>query len=359
MPQPPDIADWILQRCRELGFARAGIARAEPTRYEKELRAWLAAGRQGEMTYLKRHEELLVDPARLVPGAKSIICAGDRYWGEGTEGPRDSGAEGRIARYARGEDYHIVMKRRLHVLCDELRDRHPREVFRVCVDTAPLLEREHAQRAGLGAVGKHTLLIERSVGSWLLLGEIVTTLELEPSRPAKPDPCGSCTRCIDACPTGAITPWSVDATKCISYLTIEHRSPVDEHLLPGVGNWIFGCDICQEVCPHNQPTQRSREAEVHEAYVPRRAGFDLLGVLNWTESDRRVVFTRSAMKRSKLAMMKRNALIAAGNTLAKHDEPALRARIEALAEDAKEDAMVRETAAAVLRRLREFKTEQS
>jgi epoxyqueuosine reductase len=349
---------FILQRCHELGFARAGIARAEPTRYEKELRAWLAAGRHGKMAYLKRHEELLVNPARFVAGAKSIICVADRYLGEATERRSDEATEGRIARYARGEDYHLVMKRRLRVLCDELRERHPHEIFRGCVDTAPLLEREHAQRAGLGAVGKHTLLIERGVGSWLLLGEIVTTLQLDPSQPAKPDPCGSCTRCIDACPTGAITAWSVDARKCISYLTIEHRSVLNEDLFPGARDWIFGCDICQEVCPHNQATRASGEAPVHEAYAPRRSGFELLEILNWTEADRRDAFGRSAMKRAKLAMMKRNALIAAGNVLADRDDPALRARIEVLAGDAGAEAIVRETAATVLRRMGHVETER-
>jgi epoxyqueuosine reductase len=367
MAEAGEEGGFILQRCRELGFARAGIARAEPTRYEKQLRAWLAAGRHGEMDYLKRHEELLIDSARFVAGAKSIICVADRYGGEGTEGLRDSGtggrvdagpAVGRVARYARGEDYHLVMKRRLHRLCDELRGRYSGATFRACVDTAPLLEREHAQRAGLGAVGKHTLLIERGVGSWLLLGEIVTTLELEPSEPARPDPCGSCTRCIDACPTGAITPWSVDATRCISYLTIEHRSPVNEELLPEVGDWIFGCDICQEVCPHNQATRASRAAPTHEAYEPRRSGFDLLEILEWTEADRRRAFARSALKRAKLAMMKRNALIAAGNVLADRDDTALRGRIEVLAEDAGEEAMVRETAATVLRRMGNVETER-
>jgi epoxyqueuosine reductase len=348
-----DEHDWIVQRCRELGFARAGIARAEPTRYEKELREWLAAGRHGEMAWLKRHEELLVDPARFVTGAKSIICVADRYGGDATARRSDEATKGRIARYARGDDYHVVIKRRLHALCDELKERHPKEIFRGCVDTAPLLEREHAQRAGLGAIGKHTLLIERGVGSWLLLGEIVTTLELAPSQPAKPDPCGSCTRCIDACPTGAITPWSVDATKCISYLTIEHRSVVNESFFPGAGDWIFGCDICQEVCPHNGPRNgpRKHAPEAHEAYAPRRDGFDLLEVLNWTESDRRDAFARSAMKRAKLAMMKRNALIVAGNILAKSDYSALRARLEALADDEREDELVRETAAAALRQL--------
>jgi epoxyqueuosine reductase len=187
------------------------------------------------------------------------------------------------------------------------------------VDTAPVLERELAQRAGIGAVGKNTLLIERGVGSYLLLGEIITTLPLAASKPSEPDPCGSCTRCVDACPTQAITPWSVDATRCISYLTIEHRGEIDERFHAAMGDWIFGCDVCQEVCPHNQPTQRSRERmeEVLPAYAPRRTGFDLLQVLNWDEQARQDAFIKSAMKRAKLDMMKRNAIIAAGNVLLK------------------------------------------
>jgi epoxyqueuosine reductase len=244
-----------------------------------------------------------------------------------------------------------VIRRRLHALADELRDRFPGETFRVCVDTAPLLEREYAQRAGIGAVGKHTLIIERGVGSYLLLGEIVTTLELQPGEPATADPCGTCTRCIEACPTDAITPWSVDATKCISYLTIEHRSAIDERYHEPMGDWIFGCDICQEVCPHNQPTERTRAARSHEAYEPRRSGFDLLEVLNWSEQDRIRAFTKSAMKRVKLWMMKRNALIVAGNVLCERDVPELRERIEQIAGDDTEQEIVRSTAHAVLRHL--------
>ncbi|UCD75615.1 MAG: tRNA epoxyqueuosine(34) reductase QueG [Phycisphaerales bacterium] len=340
----------ILSRCRELGFAPAGIARAEPTAYEDELRAWLAAGRNGEMAYLKRHEELLVDPARMVEGARSIICVADRYWnGAHDDDDRSQNeAVGGVARYARGDDYHVVIKSRLRRLCDELRQRFPQETFQACVDTVPLLEREHAQRAGLGAVGKNTLLIRRGEGSYFLLGEIVTTLDLEPSEPARPDPCGPCTRCIDACPTNAITPWSVDATRCTSYLTIEHRSAIDPALFPAIDNWIFGCDICQEVCPHNL---RKGLPAVHDSYTPRRTAFDLLEVLNWTEDDRRAAFTKSAMKRARLEMMKRNALIAAGNALAAADQPALLARIESLARDDSEPQMVRDTAVAVLANL--------
>ena len=350
----------VLGRCRALGFALAGVAEAQPTSYEHQYRTWIEAGKHGEMAYLARNVEKRLDVRTMLPGAgaKSIICVADRYGGEGIEGSRHQGIEGaeekaagKIARYARGDDYHVVMKKRLHQLADELAQQFPDETFRVCVDTAPVLEREHAQRAGLGAVGKHTLLIQEGVGSYVLLGEIITTLALAPTPSAEgADPCGSCTRCIDACPTSAITPWSVDATRCISYLTIEHRSPIGEQFHEAMGDWIFGCDVCQEVCPHNQPTVRSAQAEAHDAYAPRREDFDLLTVLGWDEEARRAMFRTSPMKRAKLAMMKRNALIAAGNVKGGADHASLRGRVEALAEDETPGEMVRGTAAVVLKR---------
>ncbi len=341
----------VLQRCHDLGFALAGVAPVRATRYERELRDWLAAGSHGEMQYLAEHLRERLDPRRIVPGARSILCVADRYHDGGPEPERspEQRPRGRVARYARGDDYHQVIKKRLHHLADELAGEFPGETFRACVDTAPVLEREVAQRAGLGAVGKHTLLIEPGVGSWLLLGELITTLELAPSEPSGEDPCGTCTRCIDACPTGAIAPWTVDATRCISYLTIEHRSDIAPDFHEAIGDWIFGCDVCQDVCPHNQPTGRAAGAPVHPAYAPRREGFDLLEVLGWDEQGRRDAFVRSAMKRAKLAMMKRNAIIVAGNVLARRDEPALRQRIEAIAADTDEDLMVRRTARSVLK----------
>ncbi len=305
------------------------------------------------MHYLARHTAQRLDPRRLVPGARSVICVADRYHDGRPDAAAslDDGPRGRIARYAQGDDYHLVMTKRLRRLADELAAALRGETFRVCVDTAPVLERELAQRAGLGAVGKHTLLIEPGAGSWLLLGEIVTSAELVPSAPCAADPCGGCTRCIDACPTGAITSWSVDATRCISYLTIEHRSEIEPGLHERIGDWIFGCDVCQDVCPHNQPTESSRGLAVHAAYVPRRRDFQLLEVLGWDEPARREAFMRSAMKRAKVAMMKRNALIAAGNALAAVDWPTLRRRVEAIAADPAEDGVVRSTARAVITRL--------
>lgn len=344
----------ILQRSRELDFALAGVTRATPSRRADAFRAWLRAGHHGEMAYMARNVDVRVDPQVLLPGARSVICVADRYHDGSSDAPAPGGEgpAGRIARYARGEDYHKVMRKRLHTLCDALRETYPDEQFRACVDTAPILEREFAARAGLGARGKHTLLIEQGVGSYLLLGEVVTTLKMEVEEmPGGLDPCETCTRCIDACPTGAISPWSVDARVCISYLTIEHRGRIDAKLHEAMGDWIFGCDVCQEVCPHNQPTERTQSASVHEAYAPRRASFDLLEVMNWDEDARRAAFTKSAMKRAKLGMMRRNAIIAAGNALSDRDDDRLREGIESIAADAGEDPLVRETAKDVLARL--------
>lgn len=361
-----DVLERVLQRCHELSFALAGVCRAEPSGYGAELWAWLKAGKHGQMHYLATQAALRIDPAKLLARARSIICVADRYH-DGRTDPRPAASSlapsGHVARYARGDDYHAVIRKRLKQLAAELEQMFPRAQFRVCVDTAPILEREHAMRAGLGGIGKHTLLIEPGVGSYLLLGEIITTLELASSEsrgavevvPApRLDPCGTCTRCIEACPTEAITPWSVDATRCISYLTIEHRGLIDEQFHEAMGDWIFGCDVCQEVCPHNQPTRRSRASPLHPAYKPRedrQPGFDLLAVLNWTEEDRRRAFTKSAMKRAKLVMMKRNALIAAGNAMREQPHKGLLSRMQEVAMDQREPELVRVTAEAVLRRL--------
>ncbi len=340
----------ILDYCLDAGFAAAGVVVAESSRHEPSLNAWLESGQHGEMDWLERNVDVRLDPRQLVPDARSVIVVADRY--DGSPDVPLPPRSGRIARYARGRDYHTHMKKRLHGICDRLQARHPGETFRACVDTAPILEREVAAGAGLGGIGKHTLLIEPSVGSWLLLGEIVTTLAIEPTGSGEQiDPCGSCTRCIDACPTDAITPWSIDATRCVSYLTIEHRSAIDPSFHSGIGEWIFGCDICQEVCPHNQPTRLTSSVPNHEAYAPRTSGrdesgasFDVGAVLDWTEEDRREAFTTSSMKRAKLDMIRRNAVIVAGNYLQAVEDEDLRNRLIEIAGDETEPALVRDAA---------------
>ncbi|MEQ8769965.1 MAG: tRNA epoxyqueuosine(34) reductase QueG [Phycisphaerales bacterium] len=348
------LGDAVVSLCRDAGFAAAGVASVEPSRWERELRAWLDAGKHGTMAWLENNVEVRADPARLLDGARSAVMVADLYHAraDADDPPLEPG-RGRIARYARGDDYHDVIKKRLHTLCDALRERFPDERFRAFTDTAPVLERELAQRAGIGWTGKHTLTIHPKIGSYLLLGGFVTTLALDKpeAQESVTDHCGTCTRCIDACPTDAITPYSVDATRCISYLTIEHRAPIDSRFHAAMGDWVFGCDVCQEVCPHNSPREPGQLPEGgaarHRAYEPTRRPadrFDLLEVLGWSAEDRSRVLSKSAMKRATLAMWRRNAAIAAGNALGSNDLPDLRARLATIASDDAEDPMVRDAA---------------
>ncbi len=354
-PQPDgSLGDAVVSMCLDAGFAAAGVASIEPTRWERELRAWLGAGKHGTMAWLENNVEVRTDPARLVDGASSAVMVADLYHTRADEqDPPLQPGQGRIARYARGRDYHDAIKQRLHPLCDTLRERFPGEAFRAFTDTAPVLERELAQRAGIGWTGKHTLTIHPRVGSYLLLGGFVTTLELgtPDGQEIVTDHCGTCTRCIDACPTDAITPYSVNASACISYLTIEHRTTIDRRFHEAIGGWIFGCDICQEVCPHNSARDAGQlpqgGAARHAPYEPSREPgdrVDLLGVLGWTAEDRSRELSKSAMKRATLTMWRRNAAIAAGNALKSNDLPSLRARLESIAADETDDPMVRDAA---------------
>jgi len=361
----------IVHRCLALGFARAGVCEAAPSGREGELCAWLEGGRHGTMGWMEDHLAERCDPRRVLPGARSMILVADQYASRNDPPDERRRGAGRIARYARGRDYHRVMKKRLHALADELRAAHPEQEFRAFVDTAPVLEREHALRAGLGWIGKHTLLIHPRDGSYFALGGVLTTLAIEPPQEQErvADHCGSCTRCIDACPTDAITPYSVDARRCISYLTIEQREPIDPAFHEAMGDWLFGCDICQEVCPHNSPRgQGAPVAPGRSGYAPRREGFDLLEVLGWTEADRREAFTTSAMKRATLAMMRRNAVICAANALREQASGArgrgsdsaapplahaLCNRLREIAADEQEEKMVRDAAREAQRSLGE------
>lgn len=357
MPSPAEqLGERVLKSCDDLGFALAGITGAESSRHEAELRAWLDAGRHGSMAYLARQVEERLSPQRLMPGARSMVLVADQYAARGTsEDPPLPLWHGKVARYARGRDYHEIIKRRLHALCDRLRAEHPGETFRAFVDTAPVLEREHAARAGLGWVGKHTLLIHPRVGSYLLLGGVLTTLELRQPGGQMPitDHCGTCTRCIDACPTRAISPYSVDATRCIAYLTIERRGPIDPRLHEPMGQWVFGCDVCQEVCPHNSPRDGGVEVgRPGPAYAGGAPSLDLLAVLGWSPEDRAAALRGSAMKRATLEMWKRNAIIALGNAISDRADPtpALE-RLRRASQDHAETELVRRTAREVLDRL--------
>jgi epoxyqueuosine reductase len=347
--------DLVLKAAKDLGFARVGICDAEPTAYKAEIRTWLSQGQHGSMHYLQERLEERLDPGVYVPGARSIICVADRY----SDGRRDriateGGPRGRIARYARGRDYHKVLKKRLVRLAKELGEQAPHDTFRVAVDTAPLLEREHAARAGLGLIGKHTLLIEPGVGSWMLLGAIVTTASIDPTPPAfdRSDPCGSCTRCIDVCPTSAITPFAVDGSRCIAYTSIENRGSIDETIAEATGSWLFGCDLCQEVCPHGPRPKRRPGPPLNEAYASDRSDFDLLEVLDWDKAAWMEALLGTAAKRATLAMWKRNAIICLANWVRDQpDNPAvagIRARLKEIAACDDEEPMVREHAARAL-----------
>jgi epoxyqueuosine reductase len=302
----------IKRRAWELGFDLVGIASADPSRHRDYLRRWLDDGQAGEMDYLARRFDERTNPTTYLPGARSVICVALNYYTPLEEVPEREGTHhGRVARYALGDDYHERMKHRLYDLADWLRDTAPGAETRCGVDTAPVMEKELASRAGIGWVGKNTCVINPAAGSWLLLGEVLTTLDLPTDEPIT-DHCGTCTRCIDACPTGAITgPYQLDARQCISYLTIEHRGEIDPELQPKMGDWLYGCDVCQDVCPWNTKAP----AATDPALTPRfpTGSLDVRRVLDWTSDAYRGALKGSAMKRVKLPILQRNARIVARN----------------------------------------------
>ena len=314
---PEQLGTDLVERARSLGFACAGIAGVEPSDYARGLARWLDEGMHGTMGWMENYTDVRTDPGKLIEDARAILVVGDVYASRADNlDPEIEIGRGKIARYARGKDYHKLMKKRLMRLADELRGQYPEASFKVFVDTAPVPERELAQRAGIGWVGKHTLIIHPTLGSYMFIGGVVMTLDAAAAgdQPIITDHCGSCTACIDACPTDAITDHQVDARRCISYLTIEHREPIDDRLQAQMGDWIYGCDICQEVCPHNSPKVNEQvEQATNSAYLSERASFDLLEVIGWDEDARRAAFVGSAMKRAKLEMMQRNARIVAKN----------------------------------------------
>lgn len=300
-----------------LGCDLVGITSAEPPRNAGYYRQWLAAGHAGEMAYLNRNVELRSDPQKLLPGARSIICAAVNYRrpddATDTHSTASDAPTGRISQYARGRDYHRVVRDILRRLVAALRAELP-EAFdaRICVDTAPVLEKELAARAGIGWIGKNTLLTHPRLGSFLFLGEVLTTLELEPDAPDT-DHCGTCTRCIDACPTHAFTaPYQLNASRCIAYLTVEHRSEIPAEFHGGMGEWVYGCDICQDVCPFNRKSPAATNAALLKERLPARVPLRMLAEMN---DDQYRAFTHgTAATRATRAMWQRNAAVAAENS---------------------------------------------
>ena len=311
---PEECARHIKRLAREAGFDHCGIARAEAIGRGDYLRGWLEAGKAGSMTYLRRHLDERCDPRRLLDGARSVIVVALLYHqSQPDPAPDDGGPKGRVAMYAWGDDYHKIVKKKLHSLADRLRADLPGPfAARACVDTAPLLERELAAAAGIGWIGKNTMVVSRELGSHFFLGALVTTLDLPPDKPAE-DHCGTCTRCLEACPTSALgAPYQMDASRCVSYLTIEHREEIPAQLHEPMGPWVFGCDVCQEVCPFNRKAPHTSEPRF--ALRPPGPRLDLDDLLTWTEDDYRDHLQGSAMKRATLAMLKRNAAIALRNS---------------------------------------------
>jgi len=294
----------IKAKALELGFSKVGIARAEGLGADGErLKEWLRRGYHASMSWMAERTEERADPRILLPGARSVIAVAVNYYTGAEHRPKEG--EGKISRYAWGDDYHIHVTRRIEKLNDCIRQLVPGAEGRYYVDTGPAMDKAWAERAGLGWRGKHTTVITKDYGSWVFLGEIITTLELEYDAPVE-DSCGTCTACVDACPTDALDePYILDSNKCISYLTIEHRSEIDPKFGPQFDGWVFGCDICQDVCPWN----RFRKEAADKEFLPRDGNVSpsLDGLLALTQEEFSVRFSKSPVKRTKRAGLLRNA----------------------------------------------------
>jgi epoxyqueuosine reductase len=318
MPLSPDnaaaLARQIKNWAQELGFAACGITDTELDEAEAHLHDWLADGLHGEMDYMARHGSKRSRPAELVPGTRRIISVRMDYLppeGAAADTVLNIPTAGYVSRYALGRDYHKVLRRRLQQLADRIEERVGPFGYRAFVDSAPVLEKPLAQKAGLGWIGKHTNLLARDAGSWFFLGELYTDLPLPPDAPGE-EHCGSCRACIDICPTQAITaPYRLDARRCISYLTIELHGPIPEPLRPLIGNRIYGCDDCQLVCPWNRfarLTQESDFAPRHDLDAPR-----LIDLFAWSESEFLARTEGSAIRRIGHERWLRNIAVALGN----------------------------------------------
>ncbi len=302
------LAEEVRDAALQLGFVRVGFSPVEPfARGGNALADWLAKGRHGEMAYMAEHPGR-ADPTSLLAEAKTLIVVALPYTRHVSEA---KALHGRVARYAMGGDYHAVMKNKLRALADKLGALTSRPVLaRPCVDSAPILEREAAERAGVGFIAKSTMSIVPGVGSYVFLGELLVDVDLEPSMPER-SRCGSCVKCIAACPTGAIVDAQIlDARRCISYLTIELRGTIPVDLRPLIGTWVYGCDICQEVCPFNASQQ---ERPVAPEMRARFTSLELSTLLAMGSSEHKRLVKDSAMRRVSRVQLARNAAVALGN----------------------------------------------
>jgi len=301
------LSEQIKRKSFELGFHKTGIVRAAALpEEENHLRRWLENNYHGEMLWMEREPEKRADPEMLFPGAKSILVVALNYFTPHEH--EENASKGKVSRYAWGDDYHDVLKGKLRELLAFIQTLDARAEGKICVDTAPMMDKVWAARAGLGWIGKHSNLITKEYGSWVFLGEILLNLELGYDREIVSDHCGTCTACLDACPTDAIiAPYVVDSRKCLSYATIELRAPdFPEEIVKNLNGWLYGCDICQDVCPWNRFEKPTGE----ESFEPRAGNVsaDLDEILSLSPEKYTERFRRSAMKRTKLAGLQRNAL---------------------------------------------------
>ena len=290
----------VKARALELGFDLVAVGPAGPPDHGPALRSWVEAGYAGTMGYLERRLEERLDPTRVLPGARSVVCVALNYY----QGDPVDPSWRPVARYAWGRDYHDVIAPRLERLAELLRDAAGAR-SRGYVDTGPVLERDLAARAGLGWIGKNTMLLHPHLGSWFFIGVLLTTAELVHDEPLA-DRCGTCRACLDACPTGAfVAPYVLDARRCISYLTIEHRGDIDPTLRPGMAGWQFGCDVCQDVCPWNRRAPTAPGSD----FRPRRPYPGAEGVAGTDDAALGERFAGTALLRAKPAGLRRNARI--------------------------------------------------
>ena len=309
----------LVSYAQQIGFDSCRVAVCRAPAHATEFRDWLREGEHGEMKYMERGEEKRCDPLKVLPGARSIVVLALNYFQGEQERLSHSAATGRIARYAWGDDYHEVIGTKLDEVDQFLRRFGGQQ--KCYVDTGPILERDHAAQAGIGWHGKNTMLIDERLGTWFFLAEILTTLDMPPDE-SVPDRCGTCERCINACPTGAITaPHRLDARRCISYLTIELKGSIPLELRSLIGDRIFGCDDCLEICPWNRFAQVSHET----AFSARQSttGMSLRDYLRLSDADFRALFRNSPIKRIKRRGFLRNVCVALGNAGSVSDIPAL------------------------------------
>jgi epoxyqueuosine reductase len=336
------IVRQIKDRARELDCDVVGVAPAAEPHGVRHLHDWLERGFAGEMRYMQRNAQAREHPRSILDGVRSVIMVAMNYR---TVDPTTPGPlEGRVSRYAWGTDYHRIVRDRLEELGDCVHELIPGCRTRAVVDTAPLLERDFARLAGIGWIGKNTMLINKRLGSWLFLGALLTDAELEYDTPHAANHCGTCTRCLDACPTDAfVGPYQLDSRRCISYLTIELRGPIPPELRDGIGDWLYGCDICQEVCPWNRKAPLGAEP----GFRPASSGgnLNLVELLQQSESELRSTMAASTMTRAGVSGLRRNAAIVLGNAAGGEAVDVLRRCTQS------GDATVRDAAEWALRRI--------